>query len=479
MKASFYFVMLIAMIGSIRYPASAIDISATLPTTSGDRSYIIHAPGSFVAPNLPVLFVLHGDGGTGASIKSYSGFDNLADTEQFMVVYPSAQSGSWSRAKGELKDVGFISALIGHLCQEYKVNTAKVYATGHSAGGFMAYNLGMSIPDKIAAIAPVAGNMYGASGFNWNDFFSSSGFRPLPVMHIHGDADGTVAYPDPNHAPDPWNEWPLSSLAYYTCGQTTYSLPQQDLTPSGSVKKLSFCNGPVELSLVRIVGGGHGWPNVPGWSVSAAIWDFLENYALDETRQCDALPVSLSRFEVTLAESGRSVQVDWESSTEHDFSHFELERHSGADFKNRAYFEPIASISGQPAGNGRPHSYRWFDTTGGTGINYYRLKMVDEDGSVSFSQIKSIVVPEAGRAGFEVRPVPAEGSFFLTAAQGKFPAEISVTDTRGIVIFTRNINTADEPVSTATLSPGVYFVRVKGYESVRRILVLPPKPIRD
>ncbi|ODS73990.1 MAG: hypothetical protein ABS46_19790 [Cytophagaceae bacterium SCN 52-12] len=168
MKASFYFVMLIAMIGSIRYPASAIDISATLPTASGTRSYIIHAPGSSVAQNLPVLFVLHGDGGTGASIKSYSGFDALADTEQFMVVYPSAQSGSWSRAKGELKDVEFISALIDYLCQAYQVNTAEIYVTGHSAGGYMAYNLGMPIPGKIAAIAPVAGNMYGISGFNWN-----------------------------------------------------------------------------------------------------------------------------------------------------------------------------------------------------------------------------------------------------------------------------------------------------------------------
>ncbi len=472
MKASFYFVMLIAMIGSIRYPASAIDISATLPTASGTRSYIIHAPGSVVARDLPVVFVLHGDGGSGASIKSYSGFDALADTEQFMAVYPSAQSGSWSRAKGELKDVEFISALIDYLCQAYQVNTAKVYATGHSAGGYMAYNLGMSIPGKIAAIAPVAGNMYGISGFNWNDFFSSSDFRSLPVLHIHGDADGTVAYPDPNHAPDPWSEWPLSSLAYYTCGEDTYALPQQDLNPSGSVKKLSFCSGPVELSLVRIVGGGHGWPNAPDWNATAAIWDFFENYSLEETQQCDALPVSLSRFEVALAENRRSVQIDWETGSERNFSHFEVERSVADGRQNTTHPETLAIVPGQPREDGKPHSYRWIDTTAGAGIYYYRLKMVEEDGTLSFSQIKSIAVPETENADFELRPVPANGSFFLAAAHGKFPAEISVADMRGIVIFTQNVRTADETVSTDTLLPGIYFVRMKGSESVQRLLVI-------
>ena len=792
MKTSFYSLFLLALLGGIPHQASAVDISATLPTADGDRSYIIHAPGSFVARDLPVVFVLHGDGGTGVSIKSYAGFDNLADSEQFMAVYPSAQSGNWSRAKSELKDVNFFSALIDYLCQVYKVNTSKIYVTGHSAGGFMAYNLGMSLPGKITAIAPVAGNMYGVAGFNWNNFFSSPGFQPLPVMHIHGDADGTVDYPDPNHMPDAWNEWPLSSLAYYTCGQTTYSLPQQDLTPSGSVKKLSFCAGAVELSLIRIVGGGHGWPNVSGWNVSAAIWDFFKNYALDDAESCEtkvlqaahknimdpcgypfvprgvnysllddwdfpanlstneksaqiiqanpnlvriqwyadygqpsrpaynlshldevitrfrnagivsmvglwdltcsndysrfnsvitpwwqqsevlaliekhqsfmminpanefgnvnwsgnpatalatwtthyknvitalrsagirvpividapdcgtslqplldkgnelqnhdplhnlvfsthaywaqnfysdsqlstfiqnisnanvpiilgevanyqtdtqpcqytihldhllteaqnrnvgwlawtwfkdhcsdrrispsgqfsglsaygnqvvnnttyglsaraakmhtecldggSLPVTLAGFDVTLAENRRSVQMEWKTVSGHDFSHFELER--GQDVKSLI---PIAHIPGRSSNSEIPNSYRWIDAHSRTGLNYYRLKMVDSDGSVSFSQIKSIIVPEGANADFAIRPVPADGSFFLAAEQGKFPAEISVTDTRGIVIFGKIVTAADEPVSTASLTPGVYFVRVKGSSVVQRILIV-------
>lgn len=472
MKTSFYTLFLLALAGGIYHTASAIDISATLPTAAGDRSYIIHAPGSAVAQNLPVVFVLHGDGGTGASIKGYSGFDALADTEQFMAVYPSAQSGSWSRAKGELKDVEFISALIDYLCGEYKVNTAKVYATGHSAGGYMAYNLGMSLPGKITAIAPVAGNMYGIDGFNWNNFFSSADFRPLPVMHIHGDADATVTYPDPNHTPDSWSEWPLSSLAYFTCGENTYTLPQQDLNPSGSVRKLSFCSGAVELSLVRIVGGGHGWPNQPGWNTTAAIWDFFDNYALDGTQQCDALPVSLSRFEVAPADDSRSVRVDWETGTEHDFSHFELERSKETSLTDAGHFELIALLPGHSREGGPPHSYRWLDTTAAAGVNYYRLKMIDEDGSAAFSEIKSVLVPETGSAGFEVRPVPANGSFFLAADHEKFPAEISVTDTRGVVIFTKTIKAAGEPVSTDALQPGLYFVRMKGYAPAQRILVV-------
>ncbi len=792
MKTFFYSLFLLALSGGIPHKASAVDISAMLPTADGERSYIIHAPGSFVARDLPVVFVLHGDGGTGSSIKSYSGFDNLADNEQFMAVYPSAQNKNWSRAKGELKDINFISALIDYLCQVYKVNTSRVYVTGHSAGGFMAYNLGMSLPGKITAIAPVAGNMYGVNGFNWNNFFSSPDFRPLPVMHIHGDTDGTVTYPDPNHTPEAWNEWPLSSLAYYTCGQTTYSLPQLDLTPSGSVKKLSFCSGAVELSLIRIVGGGHGWPNVSGWNVSAAIWDFFKSYALDDVESCNtkvlqaahkniidpcghpfvprgvnysllddwdfpgnlstteksaqiiranpnlvriqwyadygqpsrptynlahldevitrfrnagivsmiglwdltcsndysrfnsvitpwwqqsdvlaliekhqsflmvnpanefgnvnwtgnpatalttwtehyknvitalrsagirvpividapdcgtslqplldkgnelqhhdplhnlvfsvhaywaqnfysdaqlsaliqnistadlpvilgevanyqtdtqpcqytinldhllteaqnrsvgwlawtwfkdncsdrqispsglfsglsaygaqvvnnstyglgiyaakmhtgclggALPVSLAGFEVTLAENRRSVQINWETTAERNFSHFELE--SGQDINE---LTPISRIPGQSSGSKIPCRYRWTDAHAGIGLNYYRLKMVDQDGSVSFSQIKSIAVPDGTNFDFEIRPVPADGAFFLTGYQ-KFPAEISVTDTRGIIVFRKIVTSSDDPVSTAWLTPGIYFVRVKGSGHVRRVVVSVP-----
>lgn len=290
MKAVQFLVALCALF-AFPEPAYSLDFTGTLSTPQGNREYIVHVPGNYASRNLPVLLVLHGDGGSGASIKGYSGFDAVADTENFMAVYPTAQQGNWARAKGERKDVDFISLLIDDLCQRYKINTSRVYVTGHSAGGFMAYNLAMSIPSKIAAIAPVAANMYAVNGFNWNSFFASNEFRARPVLHIHGDSDATVTYPDPNHAPDSWNEWPLSSLAYFTCGQTTYSTPQQNVNSSGSVKKIVFCNPGTsnEISLIRIVGGGHGWPNVSDWNTGAAIWDFLKNHSITGTADCATL----------------------------------------------------------------------------------------------------------------------------------------------------------------------------------------------
>ncbi|GAA4435064.1 hypothetical protein GCM10023091_10900 [Ravibacter arvi] len=791
MKPSCYLFFFLIMAGAVSYPASAVDISATLPTSAGDRSYLIHAPGTYVSRNLPVVFVLHGDGGTGALIKSYSGFDHLADSEQFMAVYPTAQGGSWSRAKGDLKDIYFIASLLDYLCQVYQVNTAKVYVTGHSAGGFMAYNLGMSLPGRIAAIAPVAGNMYAVNGYNWNDFFSSPAFRSIPVLHIHGDADGTVAYPDPNHMPDPWGEWPLSSLAYYTCGQDTYGLSQQELTPSGSVKKLVFCNAPAELSLVRIVGGGHGWPDVADWEVTGAIWDFFKNRATDGTAPCqsellqaahhniidpcgypfvprgvnysllddwdfpanlaageksaqiikanpnlvriqwyadygqsgrpgynladldevitrfrnagivsmvglwdltcsndysrfssvitpwwqradvlaliekhrsflminpanefgnvswagnpaaalntwtthyknvvtalrsagirtpividapdcgtslqplldrgnelqnhdplhnlvfsvhgywaenfyqdsqlsdfvqhiadanvpimlgevanyqsdaqpcqyaihldhlltraqeknvgwlawtwfkdycsdrqispsgefsglsaygnrvinnvvyglsthavkmntqcleDPLPVSLAAFDPALAENRRSVRVSWKTTAEQSFSHFVLERG-----RNPGELEPVVRIPGRGPESESLRTYRWVDIEPGTGVLYYRLRMVDHDGTASLSLIRSVTVPGTRHDAFDVGPVPASDAFFLLQDQRRFPAEISVTDARGILIFNRMVGSAGEPVNIADLTPGVYFVRVKGIATARRIIVV-------
>ena len=268
----------------------AFDNNGTITSGGRTRTFVFHAPGNSVAENLPLLFVFHGDGGTGAGIKNYAGFDAVADSQNFIVVYPNADSEGWNRAIDQSKDANFVSDLIDFFCNTYHINAKKIYASGHSAGGFMTYNLAVRLPDRIAAFAPVAGNMY-ATNNNFS-YFSSADFKPVPIFHIHGDPDPVVTYPDPNHTPDAWSEWPLTQFAYYSCGKTTYTLPSTPVATN--VTRLSFCDGKAangkEIALIRVAGAGHGWPSVAGFNPAESIWNFVKNYSIKTAGSCASVP---------------------------------------------------------------------------------------------------------------------------------------------------------------------------------------------
>jgi poly(3-hydroxybutyrate) depolymerase len=283
--------------------AYAYDGTGTVNSGGLSRTFIFHSPGTSAPPaNLPLMIVMHGDGGNGASVKGYTGMDAVADAQNFIAVYPDAAGGSWNRYADNVPgdaglgnasapdDVQFISDMIAYFCTTYHINSQKVYATGHSAGGFMAYNLAIQLHSKIAAIAPVAGSLWGDNAFITNHF--ANAYTPVPVYHIHGDADGTVTYPDANHTPDAWGEWPLSGFANATCGNNTYGSSTTLVT---NVKKLSFCSSGKEVTLIRIMGGGHGWPAVSGYDAASAIWNFCNSYSITAV-SCN-LPTSLSAYD--------------------------------------------------------------------------------------------------------------------------------------------------------------------------------------
>jgi poly(3-hydroxybutyrate) depolymerase len=272
----------------------AYDGSGTIVSASITRSFRFHSPGTSVASNLPVMLVFHGDGGTGASIESYTGMDATADANNFIAVYPDAIGGLWNEyadtvpgdaGRGNLgaaDDVLFISDLIDYFCFTYRINSNKVYATGHSAGGFMCYDLAVFLPDKIAAFAPVSASLWGDSTFLAN-YFSGISYVHVPIYHIHGDADATVDYPDLDHIANSWGEWPLWSFSYPNCGADTYTSTTNIVA---GVNRLTFCGSSKEVYLIQIVGGGHVWPNVSGYSTNDAIWNFCNAYTISTVVNC-------------------------------------------------------------------------------------------------------------------------------------------------------------------------------------------------
>ena len=292
-----FFIVLISVL-NLSNAALSFDFTGTIPSDGITRNFMLHTAGTSVQNNLPVVIILHGDGGSGQGMKNGTAFDAAADVNNFMAVYPSSTNqlgnGIWNKQidgnyAGEPNDVLFISDLIDHLCQTYHINPNKVYVTGHSGGGFMAYHLAVALNIKIAAFAPVAGSMYDANGGTFlSNYLSGGSFVKVPICHIHGDDDGVVSYPDSDEVPVDYQEWPLTGFSPVTCGNTTYDNATITTIVTG-VQRIPFCENGAnskEVVLIRLLGKGHEWPNVANFNVEQFIWDFCNAYQLNTGVSC-------------------------------------------------------------------------------------------------------------------------------------------------------------------------------------------------
>jgi len=241
--------------------ASAGADSAGMLSFGGvDRTYQVHVPAGRDHPAGLVLN-LHGAGMTGAQQAAATGYDAIADQYGFVVAYPDGIDMSWADGRGAsvpdrqgVDDVGFLVALVDKLSHDYGIPPGRVFATGMSAGAFMANRLACDRADVFSAIAPVSGTL-GATT-------KCTPSQPVSVLEMHGTADPVVPFDgggmigrggQSNIEPalDMANGWRNVDA----CGP-----PVEDVAGNTHRFSAAGCAGGTEVVLVRIDGGGHVWP---------------------------------------------------------------------------------------------------------------------------------------------------------------------------------------------------------------------------
>lgn len=232
------------------------------------RSFIVHVPPS--AMNPPLVVNMHGLTMTASLQQMYTGFDDIADREGFVVVYPDGLENSWDLMGST--DVTFISDLIDTCVLRYGIDENRVYATGFSMGGFMSYRLACALSEKITAIAPVAGTHI---SYNCNPQ------RPVPVLHIHGTTDSTVSFSNAASSISFWaekNGCPLNP-------QITDPYPENDPISSVYKEQYTSCDEESDVILLAYEELGHVWPGAYGAGsdidANEEIWSFLKDYSKD------------------------------------------------------------------------------------------------------------------------------------------------------------------------------------------------------
>ena len=108
-----------------------------------------------------------------------------------------------------------------------------------------------------------------------------------------------------------------------------------------------------------------------------------------------ALPVRFANVNANLLNN--VVKVNWTSESELNVASYSIERSTGAGFKE------IGNI-----GTSNSKNYSFLDKTPSAGVNYYRIKATDNNGSVLYSSIVKVLV-ETKSAGITVFPNPVVG----------------------------------------------------------------------
>lgn len=168
------------------------DSTHTLMVGDLKYTYLLHIPpGLDGLQPVPVVFVFHGYT-VNAGYMAVLGFNDVADQQGFLAVYPNGYGLSWNAggccgpaAKDNVDDIAFVRQMLTDLGTLVSIDPKRIYSTGWSNGAMFSYRLACEMADTFAAIAPVSGPLI---------YAPCQPQQPVSVMHEHGLADPEVPF---------------------------------------------------------------------------------------------------------------------------------------------------------------------------------------------------------------------------------------------------------------------------------------------
>lgn len=227
-----------------------------------ERTFRLYRPAALTGP-APLVVMLHGGYGNASQAESDYGWDAEADSGHFLVAYPDGVDRAWNAGGGccgtpatsGVDDVAFIGAVVAVVRGEASVDPARIYATGISNGGMLAYRLACDTR-LFAAIGPDSATLQGPC--------------PAPaaasVIAIHGTADRFIPYgggsgDGPGHVDGPAVPAVIADWrAVDHCSVPAETTVPSETTAGVITTSLATCPDGRAVELITIAGAGHQWP---------------------------------------------------------------------------------------------------------------------------------------------------------------------------------------------------------------------------
>lgn len=214
----------------------------------------------------------------------------------------------------------------------------------------------------------------------------------------------------------------------------------------------------------------HKVPYMNGYYVEFNTGSFSEFWlAGDYIGVGTQLPVTLVSFSAkrhTSTENKESVLLAWETTSEKEFSHFEIEVARNEKDLIKSKFSKISDVAGATNSAGQIRYYTFTDNYPMISVvNYYRLKLVDNDGSYRYSAIRAVNFDK--NAQWKIFPNPASEHFEVEFEEkaGEI-VRINILDLSGKQIMMKTISAtgtiqkAEIDLSDVLVAPGLYLIRM-------------------
>lgn len=178
------------------HPGIFLTIEKQFPDSQVD-GYNLYVPRTCTVESapFPLIVFLQGGFGIGGKVEAIFNWElpkELKETQTlateldtlklntFVYVMPHITSGEYYHGTAGIQQI------IDEVLEEYNVDATRIYLTGLSRGGFGTWGIASKIPERFAAIAPIAGNTLGVTDFE--------ALLDLPIWTAHNPEDERVDY---------------------------------------------------------------------------------------------------------------------------------------------------------------------------------------------------------------------------------------------------------------------------------------------
>jgi polyhydroxybutyrate depolymerase len=204
-------------------------------------------------------------------MRQITRFDALADRHHFIVAYPDAVERSWADGRNDtsaekqgVDDVAFAKSVVADIARAHPIDRARVFATGLSNGGILAYRIACEAADTFAAVAPVIAAITSTVASSCRPSV------PVAILGIQGVADPAVHF-EGGYVGDRATGVPLLSIratqelwrSLNGCVPAVTSTVLPVLVQDGTSvtqRVWAGCRANADVVWYEIDGGGHRWP---------------------------------------------------------------------------------------------------------------------------------------------------------------------------------------------------------------------------
>jgi polyhydroxybutyrate depolymerase len=230
----------------------------TVKVGSTDRTFLLYVPtGLDKTKPVPLVEVFHGFTMSGKIMEEITTWKNIAERERIVVAFPDGGTflGPWNvgdnvcnigqvvAGPSDQDDLGFAQAMIDSANASQAINKSAVFVGGFSMGGYFANHVGCQGRAFVHAVSAHSGGTY----------MGTCPGNPVPVLLIHGDADGLIDYECATQARGYWIER----------NGCTSQVMNQETIKGGSCDWNQGCPKGLEVGLCTMKGMDHGWAGAP------------------------------------------------------------------------------------------------------------------------------------------------------------------------------------------------------------------------